>query len=425
MGLKVIVDGLAVHFGAHPVLEGTEFTVRGGEMLALLGANGAGKTTLLRCIGKILEPTAGSILLDGRESERISTREAARLMAVVPQEQALDFDFTVAEIVRMGRYPYLERFQSEGAAEEEAACRAMELTGVGHLARRSITVLSGGEKQRVLMARAVCQDPQALLLDEPTANLDLGSRSALLELAVKLNREKGVTVITAIHDLNLAAHYFQRFLLLAGGRVLAAGRAEEVITAPNIHCSYGVPAFIYRHPLSGAIQVSVAGSPPAADHRAARVHVIAGGEEALPALEFLFRAGLRLSVGPVSAQDGGYRFARFHRLPLVEVPPFSIISGALHREHLQLIFEADRVVVPPVPFGGGNLRCLAAVKQARARGIPVLIMEAEEIGRRDFSGGRAAMMVEELLQDGAEAVTGLEALLKGPEKRLDLSSCGS
>lgn len=412
MGLKIVVDGLELRYGSHPVLDGAEFTVRRGDLLALLGANGAGKSTLLRCISKILAPTTGQILLNGRELRTIAAREAASLMAVVPQEQAVDFDFTVEEIVRMGRLPYLRRFQKEGEEEETIARRAMEMTGVSHLAGRSITALSGGEKQRVLMARAICQEPEALLLDEPTANLDIGYQSSFLELAARLNREKGVTVIAAIHDLNLAVHHFDRFMLLAEGRVLATGRAEEVITAEKIRRSYGVPAFIYRHPLYGVLQVSVEKRNPAgkAVRRAARVHVIGGGEEALPALELLYRAGLRLSVGPVSVQDSGCRFAQFHRFPVVKVPPFSAITDSLHQAHLQLIRRADAVVVPPVPFGEGNLRCLTAVKQAGNGGIPVFVLEPAGLSKRDFSGGKASEMFKQLLQGGARPINRLDDL---------------
>lgn len=285
------------------------------------------------------------------------------------------------------------------------------MTGVSHLARRSIAALSGGEKQRVLMARAICQEPEALLLDEPTSNLDIGYQATLLELASRLNREKGITVIAAIHDLNLAVQYFDRFLLLAGGRVLAAGRAEEVITPENIRRSYGVSAVIYRHPLYGVLQVSVEKRSPAqAGKKTARIHVIGGGEEALPVLEFLHRSGAGLSVGPVAAQDSGCRFARFHRLPVVEVPPFSPITDDLHREHLRLIRRAHMVVVPPLPFGAGNLRCLEAVEQAQNEGIPVHIFDPGGIDRRDFSGGQAAQKLKNLLSAGARAVNTVEEL---------------
>ena len=187
MGLSINVHDLKLTYDTHPVLDGTEFKVERGDLVALLGANGAGKSTLLRVISRILQPTAGHVLLDGQELKQFNSKEAARLMAVVPQETAADFDFTVQEIVAMGRFPYLSRFQKEDQEDREIVRRSMEMTGVAHLADRSIAALSGGEKQRVVMARAVCQQPEVLLLDEPTANLDIGYQSMLLDLATRLN----------------------------------------------------------------------------------------------------------------------------------------------------------------------------------------------------------------------------------------------
>lgn len=412
MGLNIKVHGLKLYYDAQPVLDGTEFEVQRGELVALLGANGAGKSTLLRCISRILQPTAGHIFLDGRALKYFDSREAARLMAVVPQETTADFDFTVEEIVIMGRYPYVERFRKTEETDHKIAWRAMEMTGVAHLAERSIASLSGGEKQRVIMARAVCQEPKLLLLDEPTANLDIGYQSMLLELAARLNREQGVTIIAAIHDINLAVHHFNRFMLLAGGQVLSAGRVEEVITAENIKKAYGVPASIYRHPLHGVLQVSVVKgrSPNEGLNIGPRVHVIGGGEEALPVLELLYQKGCQLSVGPVSAHDSGCRFAHFHSLPVVIVPPFTSMNGAHRREHLDHLRRSALIVVPPIQFGEGNLLIFDAVEVALKEGKRVCIIDLEGAAARDHSGGKAVQVLRRLEQHGAILLQQVEEL---------------
>jgi len=402
VGLNIEVHGLKLAYDAQPVLQDTNFNVDRGDLVALLGANGAGKSTLLRCISRILKPSAGHILLDGRELKLFDSKEAARKMAVVPQETAADFDFTVEDIVMMGRFPYLSRFQKEDQSDRDIVRRSMEMTGVAHLAERSITALSGGEKQRVIMARAVCQQPEALLLDEPTANLDIGYQSMFLELAARLNREQKVTVVAAIHDINLAVHHFNRFVLLAGGRVMAAGRAEEVITPENIRKSYGVPASTYRHPLNGALQVSVARGrvPDENNIQGKAVHVIGGGEESLPVLELLNQQGCKLSVGPVSTQDSGCRFAHFHSLPVVIVPPFTSMNGAHREEHLQLMRGSDLVVVPPIPFGEGNLPIFEEVEAVLEEGKPVYIIDLAGVEKRDYSG-KALQLLDNLVQKGA------------------------
>ncbi len=417
MGINIEVHGLKLSYDAQPVLEDTSFTVGRGDLVALLGANGAGKSSLLRCISRILKPTAGTILLDRQELNQLDSKEAARKMAVVPQEATADFDFTVEDIVMMGRLPYLGRFQKEDHQDHEIVRRSMEMTGVSHLAGRSIATLSGGEKQRVIMARAVCQQPEVLLLDEPTANLDIGYQSMLLELAARLNREQKVTVFAAIHDINLAVHHFNRFILLAGGRIMAAGRPEEVITPENIKKSYGVSATTYRHPLHGVLQISVVrGRNQGENHDGEpAVHVIGGGEEALPVLELLEQKGCRLSVGPVSAQDSGCRFAHFHSLPVVIVPPFTSMNGAHKEEHLKLIRDSDLVVVPPIPFGEGNLSIFNEVETALDEGKPVYIIDLEGADRRDYSG-KARALLEGLVGKGAvvlETVDDLHAVVCG------------
>lgn len=412
MGLEIDVHGLKLTYDTHPVLDDTEFRVEEGELVALLGANGAGKSTLLRCISRILQPTAGHILLDGRELKDLNSRETARLMAVVPQETTADFDFTVEDIVMMGRFPYLSRFQKEDIKDREIVKRSMEMTGVSHLAERSIAALSGGEKQRVIMARAVAQQPKVLLLDEPTANLDIGYQSMLLELASRLNREEGVTIIAAIHDINLAVHHFNRYILLAGGRVLAAGRAEEVITPENIKKSYGVPASTFRHPLHGVLQVSVVKGRTPGDGRneGPRVHVIGGGEEALPVLELLNQKGCRLSVGPVSAQDSGCRFAHFHSLPVIIVPPFTSMNSEHRSEHLRLLRESKSVVIPPIPFGEGNLPIFEEVEQILDEGITVYLVGVDSVENRDYSDGKARKILNRMIDKGAVALSRIDDL---------------
>jgi iron complex transport system ATP-binding protein len=412
VALKLWVHGLKMQYDAHSVLVGLEMKIEQGELVALLGANGAGKSTLLRCISKVVEPSEGLVYLDGKDMRSLTSREIARSMAVVPQETNADFDFTVEEIVLMGRFPHLGRFETEGAKERKLAWQAMEMTGVAHLARRSITTLSGGERQRVIMARAICQEPQLLLLDEPTANLDIGYECELLELVAALNREKRITIIAAIHDLNLATQYFDRFILLANGRVLSAGSAEEVITAENIKASYGVPAVIYRHPLHGQLQVCVPKQYPLKEKKKKmRVHVIGGGAEALPVLESLRTNGYSLSVGPVSTEDSSYHYAVYHHLPVVVAPPFSQISDEAHAEHLRLIQEAGLIVVPPIPFGEGNLRNLLAVEQALDTGKPVFLLEGSRAAERDYTGGKAERIIKKMKRKGASWGAELEAVI--------------
>lgn len=259
-GLRVDVRGLEFSYDSAPLLQEIDLQVERGDMVALVGPNGAGKSTLLRCLARALRPRAGVVLLDGQDIGRLPVRQIARRVGVVPQVQTLDFDFTVEEVVAMGRYPHLGRLGRPGPHDFRAVREAMDATRTSGVSGRPVTALSGGEQQRVAIARALAQEPQLLLLDEPTAHLDIRYQVEVMELLARLNREKALTVIAAVHDLNLAARYFRRFVLMTGGRVLATGTAREVLRPDLIRRAYGVEVVVIDHPVLGCPVVLPAGA---------------------------------------------------------------------------------------------------------------------------------------------------------------------
>jgi len=250
------IHGVTYSYNAAPALAGVTLRVARGEMLAIAGPNGSGKSTLLRCISRALRPQAGTVLLAGRNMLTYTAREVAQRLAVVPQENGVDFDFSVAEVVLMGRQPHLRAFQRESDRDLEIVHRAMELTATLHLADRPVSTLSGGERQRVVIARALAQEPQVLLLDEPTSHLDLTYEVEILGLLERLSLEQGLTIIAVLHDLNLAAQYFTKCLLLTQGRIVALGPVAEVLTGPNIRQVYGCNVIVSR--LQGRPFITVA-----------------------------------------------------------------------------------------------------------------------------------------------------------------------
>jgi iron complex transport system ATP-binding protein len=237
------------------VLDGLSFEVARGSIVGLLGPNGSGKTTLLRIVAGMLPPRTGTVTLDGKPVGRLTRRDLARRLAVVPQDTHPAFDFSVLDIVLMGRYPHLGAFELEGAADLEIARDALTATGTAGLESRPFSTLSGGEKQRVVIASALAQASDVLLLDEPTASLDLGYQFEIAALLRRLNRERGVTMVVSTHDLNLAAALCGRVVLLKQGRMLAQGPTNETLTAPNIRALYGVDADVRFHALAGHLTV--------------------------------------------------------------------------------------------------------------------------------------------------------------------------
>jgi len=237
------------------VLDNVSVEVGRGSIVGIIGPNGSGKTTLLRLMAGTLRPLGGRVTIDGLDVSRLTRRALARKIAVVPQETYATFDFTVLDIALMGRYPHLGTFELEGPSDLAIARDALAAVGTTHLESRPFATLSGGEKQRVVIAGALAQASDALMLDEPTASLDLGYQMEITMLLARLNRERQTTMVVSTHDLNLAAGLCHEILLLKAGRVLAQGRTAEVLTADNVRGLYGVDADVRFH--SGAGHVTV------------------------------------------------------------------------------------------------------------------------------------------------------------------------
>jgi len=240
-------DDVALRIGARQVLRGVTFEVAPGEVVGLAGPNGAGKTTLFRVASRVLTPDRGQARVAGRPVESLTRRELALQVAVVPQELSIPFPFSAGEVVLMGRAPHLRGLGFESRADVALAREAMERVGVAELADRSILELSGGERQLVLVARALAQEPRVLLLDEPTAHLDLRHRIAVLERVRELAAE-GRSALVVSHDLGLAARSCDRLVLLAGGAVLAQGAPGAVLTPDHLRDAFGIEAEVVPAP---------------------------------------------------------------------------------------------------------------------------------------------------------------------------------
>lgn len=245
--------GVGYRIGSARILDGVDCEVPARQWTGILGPNGAGKSTLLRMLAGVLPPSAGEVAFRGKALASRSARERARHVAFLPQRTVLTFPFQVREVVGMGRTPHLERWQTEGEADARVVARAMQLTEVADLAGRNVLTLSGGEFQRVMLARALAQEPDVLLLDEPTTNLDMRHAFEMVEVLTSLV-QAGVTVVSVLHDVNLAASACASVVLLRAGRVHAAGATRDVLTADAIRAVYAVDVAVGEHPQTGAPQ---------------------------------------------------------------------------------------------------------------------------------------------------------------------------
>lgn len=262
-------ERISAAYDGHPVIDQLSITGYAGEVLGLIGPNGVGKTTLLRVLGRLFAPREGQVLLNDQDLWEMPPKQVARALSLTPQANP-SWPLTVEQVVALGRAPHRGWLLPLSARDKQAIEQAMDRTGLLPLRQRLLTELSGGEQRRVLLARSLCQEPTVLLLDEPTAYLDLKYQMDILDLVRRLAHEDGLTVIITMHDLNQAALYADRLALLMEGRLLAIGTPQEVLTPANITEAYGVLVMVTRHPVydTPLITPLMGGNVPAKDGQA-------------------------------------------------------------------------------------------------------------------------------------------------------------
>lgn len=248
---------ICASYGVGLAISAVNISVAEGEFVGLAGPNGSGKTTLLRVLSAVLRPVGGRVTLNGADLSALPARTVAQRVAVVPQSAAFAFNYSALEFVLMARYAHLGPFAFEGENDYEIALGSMRLAGAEHLAERPVTQLSGGEKQRLLIARALAQQPRLLLLDEPTAHLDIAHQTEIMRLLSALAAQSGIGVLAALHDLNLASRHCDRLVLIHRGQVAAEGAPRDVITSDNMLRIYGTQAQIVEDAMTGRPQVAL------------------------------------------------------------------------------------------------------------------------------------------------------------------------
>lgn len=250
MGILLEINNLSGGYYQEEIVKNISFTLNAGDFLGIIGPNGSGKTTLLRLLSRALTPQQGSVRLEGKDIRQMSLKEFCCRAAFVPQDTVINFPFSAREIVLMGRIPHLRRLQPEGKRDIEIAEKSMSVTDTDYLKEKNINELSSGERQRVIIAKALAQDPVLLFLDEPTSHLDIGHQVQILDLLKRLNRDKGLSIIMVLHDLNLASDYCNRVILLNQGRIFKEGAPSDVLTYQNIEAVYKTVVVVNKNPVN-------------------------------------------------------------------------------------------------------------------------------------------------------------------------------
>jgi iron complex transport system ATP-binding protein len=385
-----------------PVFHDISFTIREGSMAAIIGPNGSGKTTLLRAATGLLKHVSGRVSLFGKDVHELPAAKRASLVGVVPQETFTPMSYSVEEVVTMGRTHAISRWSGVSDIDRKFIEQAMVYTDVADMCNRPFPELSGGERQRVIIAMVLAQQPRVIIMDEATSHLDINHRLEIMQLIERLNREHGTTVLMVSHDLNMAAEFCERLLLIDEGRMVADGTPAEVLTEEMLRKVYHCRVKVEHNPQSGAVMVVpsprlVAGGSA----KGVRVHVVAGGGCGEDLLRRLGLCEYEVTCGVLNDGDRDAVTAAALDFKTVLEKPFSPIGGDAFVEAEHMAEGAQALVVCGVPFGSGNVVNLDLAERMQSRGVPVYLME--KIGERDFTSDRKATAISErLLNAGAK-----------------------
>jgi len=403
---------MSAGYGEKDVLTDMDLTVEKKELHGVIGPNASGKSTLIRVIDRVIEPSRGTIQLEGKDMSKMSKKDIAKKVSVVPQKFSTNYSFSVRDIVTLGRTPHLGPLEVEQEKDMKVVEDVMEMTDTRKLADRPFNELSGGERQRVVIAKALAQQPTLLLLDEPINHLDINKQQEILNLMKDLTGEEEKTIISTFHDLNKAARYCDSLTLLQEGRVYSKGTPGEVLTEENIWDVYDTEVSVRRRPETNSLSVTPLSRtfPDSEEGSRVKIHLICGGGTGKHLMPPLKRRGYVLTAGVLSPLDDDYREARRLGVSMVENSSFTKISEEAAKENEKMAKASDLIIITDMPFGNGNIKNLElAAKMVEEK--PILQVGDTPISERDFTEGEAMEIFRELQEEGLETVKGVgEAL---------------
>lgn len=408
------VRNVKVRLGSSEILKDVTFKIGKYEMVALLGPNGSGKSTILKTIFGVLKPVDGVIYLNGESIEEFSFKQIARKMGYLPQENP-ETNLKVMDVVLLGRTPYLSEFKHPSKKDLEIALDALKSVGLEGFEDRKFSELSGGEKQKVMIARIFAQQSEVLLLDEPTAHLDISSQIEVMELVNKKVRS-GLAAIIAMHDINLATSFCNRILMVKDGKIVNAGEPEEVVTQSTIREVFNADVDVKR--FGGKIYVVPKAKVTNQNNKNKRIHIICGGGSGIELIYRLKERGYHISAGVLNVLDSDWHAMMEVGGVTIDEAPFSPISQESFEKNLESIEKSDLVILANLSVGIGNILNLkAALKAAESKKL--LVVDKISFDERNFAGSKAEKLYKSILakahvlEDEGEVLNVVETLLKG------------
>jgi iron complex transport system ATP-binding protein len=415
MSFGIKISGLSFGYSEALVLKNIDLEFPNAGFTSIVGPNGSGKSTLLKQISGILKPSQGSLYMNQRDITSFDKKEIARIMSVVPQNTALEFDFKVMDVVLMGRYPYLKRFRGETLRDKEIAIENMKYTNTLHLKDRSFNELSGGERQRVILAQALTQQPEILLLDEPISHLDLQHQIEIMTLIKKLSLDKKLTVIAVLHDLNIAAAYSDYIIMMKEGQISCQGTPVEAFTVPKIKDVFNIDVVVEVSSYTNKPYIYAITRNEIKKNNI-KVHAICGGGSGNELISELHNAGFEVSAGVLSIGDYDWKIAKDLDLKVAEDIPFTQISDMVYQANKQLAIEADYIVLTDFYIGKSNIRNLEVLLEKELEDKPMFILGDESFSQRDFTEGAASEYYDKIKSRKASSIVSrneLRSVLSG------------
>lgn len=385
------VENISVQLGEKTILQDINFAIGKGEFVGIIGPNGVGKSTLLRSLRGMLPVSSGEIRILEQSIQNLKDKKMARTVAYMQQEVNAGFGFTALEVVLAGRYPYLSWWENEKSEDYKIAKKYMAFTGVEELANKSLQQVSGGERQRILLAKVLAQETELIFLDEPTASLDLGYQEEIFRYCQVMCKH-GKTILLIAHDIKLAAKFCSRLILLTKGTVIADGKPEEVITSSNLEKAYGLHSAVFINKVTGNLDIHTYAAN--IDNAGKQVHVVGGGGTVGNIIRILHERSYRLTAGVFQQGDSDADVAKAFGVDYLAGQAFSCINQKLSKENRKKIAHADWTVLSNLCYAQQNIDNLQAVFNAQK----LIVLEDTPIEERDFTGGQASELYYKLLK---------------------------
>ena len=392
------INDLSFKYNNKEVLKDIDLHLEKNDFVGIIGPNGSGKSTLLKNVSRILKADKGVIYLDKKILNDYNSKELAKKMAVVPQDTNVDFNFTVYDIIMMGRNPYQGKWGRVNEKDINIVNEVMEVTDTKYLKDKKINQLSGGERQRVIIARSLAQKPDLLLLDEPTSSLDINYQGEIFDLISELNEELSLTIVVVSHDLNLASQYCDELILLSHGKIYSVGGPEEVLTEENIKEVYNTEVIIKRNTITDRPYVTLIprNYKVMNKFKGDRIHVIAGGGSGSELFKRLHKEGYNnVSCGVLNQGDRDWETARKLNYKIVEIPPFDYVGKLSSKENKKELKKAEVIIITNTPFGHGNVGNLRTLTKFDNKNI--IVETRKKFSKRDYTNGEAEKLWKKII----------------------------